>query len=411
LVPQAGAAGTGKVIVDIDGDARIGAKATSDRRIAVGESASWTVHYACYTTGYVDELVTGTVSGQPGGTTWVYNPKKVRTNPPTTTAYTFLTIKTFTHTRPGRYVIRIGGRGTACPDYSPAYVNLVVAPKIVYAENDENEKVKDVWWFNGERPRGYWTTVKVFANPVNVSRYDWRVSSGAGYAEFIDGSIPNSPATVTTIRSVDMAAKDPGPPRGKGAFSVIVSVNGVDSDPFPLKVRRPFKINPLPSTGTKPNPDDEGDFVFGYKTKIHYQIEDQLGDVLPSPLPAREVFTTREIDDIPSNWTIGSNAGYSGKPSNPEDFADVITGQNIINGPNPGTQAPCKPNLCDTRVFHFCGYISVGSGVAGKGVMVATLTWQRFRDHARHCDLATPKSTTPGDNMPACPGRGAAVCP
>jgi hypothetical protein len=287
-----------------------------------------------------------------------------------------------------------------------------VAPVISCASS--SKVCPNLWWFGNDssgknipQPENYSTVLE--ASPNGAKKYAWTITAGQSYAQF-----SNDKNTIdTTDNTVEVLPKsDPGP-SGAPVVTITVSADGGPaSAPFKLDVLKPHAII---SVG-KPVDVANGTGVF-YQSTITYAIVDQLGEILPQPVPAREVFTKDEdfpVDDFPhDNWSPGVNGDkYSGQPSNPSALHDLITGPSIINTPDPKATVPCKPLLCKTKVIHWCGYVEVGSANAGEGVMVATLAWEKYTDHGRNCNLASPPaSDNPGSKLPDCPKAGQMSCP
>lgn len=315
---------------------------------------------------------------------------KVDPKQTTGTDRTTITVTIAKNAPPGRYSFELGA-DCSNPNVSclPADVSLFVKPEI--------KGEKEVWFFNHESVKGYTTDLKLTAKNDNLpaNQYQWTITDGSDFATFVNDN--TNPAT---LFATDF------PPQNTGDLTITVSANGATSDPFMVRVKRPYRIVRLGL------PDDHGLAFHGYQTFLHYEIRDQFDEVLPNPFPAREVFTTGQIDDRRNDWLVGTLQGYSGAYSNPADFKDNITGQFSSFGfvPHPEPKAPpaCHGSLCPDKITHFCGYVVVGGVCELCGVMVATLAWQRFRDHGRHCNLISPSaSPKPNQGLPACPGPNA----
>ncbi|MCA1568136.1 MAG: hypothetical protein LC803_21325 [Acidobacteria bacterium] len=224
----------------------------------------------------------------------------------------------------------------------------------------------NVWWFNGETPAGYATTITLTASPTGAPAYNWAVVSGADKV-----TVSPSGNTISVTGANASAFQEVG---------VQVTVNGVSSRPFKLSVRAPHRLV------LNSNFDHSAHGTLGYLTRIHYRIEDQFTDLLPTSVGINEQFTTGVINDYPgTNWVRGPEGGAT---VSPVDWADAITGQDMSTSIPPST-APCSP-LCSTRVHHFNGGWFVGSEVVGRGRRVQTNTWQRFTDHAEHTNRVSP---------------------
>jgi hypothetical protein len=161
---------------------------------------------------------------------------------------------------------------------------------------------------------------------------------------------------------------------------------------------------------------------FGYQTVIHYQIIDNLGNVLPSAVDFNEHFTTTTAPGVnPPNvindysnpsvcpsgpvWTRGPEQPAPG--ASPTDIIDTIQGQALVACPTPVTPSSTYDSSTTqmsggTKVHHFLGGFWVGSTTAGSGYPVQCHTWQRWLDHATHDSIQTPVTIT-GGNLNACP--------
>ncbi|MGH7812451.1 MAG: hypothetical protein ACREQI_00410 [Candidatus Binataceae bacterium] len=261
--------------------------------------------------------------------------------------------------------------------------------------------LNNVWWFNGAHPPGYPVQVTLTANPPGQSSYFWNLTNGSDFAQFSNGN-----STMTTTANKVSIELNGQPSMSMKNISVTVTVNQVQSNPFMMTGKMPYELF------VSAPPTDVSDWVSGYKSTLHYRLDDQFGTVLPMPLDVWEVFTTDVVEDTADNWIIGTNSGYSGHQSSPAQLSDIITGQNFIQFPKPGPQAPNAASPAwSQKVMHFCGYLTAGNHGEGKGVQIATLTWQRYINHGRHCDFVSPAGSFDPGNVPACPGANAAVCP
>ena len=129
------------------------------------------------------------------------------------------------------------------------------------------------------------------------------------------------------------------------------------------------------------------DATYGYLTEIHYRIEDQFTDVLPSDVPVNEAFGSIVTDFAGTNWRRDAP---SGKPVGPSDWFDMIGGEHFMLPPYPIATAPCTPSLCNTAVQHWLQEWRVGSTSPGVGLRVQTDTLQKYTDHASHQNRVSP---------------------
>ncbi|MBV9926418.1 MAG: hypothetical protein JOZ96_15475 [Acidobacteria bacterium] len=158
-----------------------------------------------------------------------------------------------------------------------------------------------------------------------------------------------------------------------------MTANGATSDTFHLSVRAPHRLV------LNSNFVQSADATWGYDTEIHYRIEDQFTDVLPSAVPINEQWTSGIITDFSGmDWRRGAAQGATVGAS---DWYDHIQGETSTHTPTP--RGPCSP-LCNTAVYHWNGEWYVGSTVIGSGRRVQTNTWQKFTDHSEHTNRVSP---------------------
>jgi hypothetical protein len=229
---------------------------------------------------------------------------------------------------------------------------------------------RNVWWFNGERPSNYDTSITLTASPAGAGSYSWSVTAGSDkvvLSSFIDNTVLVTGLAPSTFHEV----------------SIKVTVDGVTSPAYTISVRAPHRLVLIRDFVHMANTNG-----LYYETHIHYRIEDQFTDVLPSSVGINEKFTTAAIDDFAGNdWNKTLNAG--GTNVAPSDWYDRVTGPD--NAPvNPPARAPCSPNLCNTKVYHWNGEWYVGSATSGSGRRVQTNTWERYTDHAEHTNRVSP---------------------
>lgn len=234
---------------------------------------------------------------------------------------------------------------------------IVVRPRISGPTN--------VWWFNGETPAGYATTVTLTAAPAGAGAYTWAVVSGADKV-----TVSPSGNTLSVTGANASAFREVG---------VQVTVNGVASRAFNLSVRAPHRL--VLTRDFVQN----ADATWGYETQVHYRIEDQFTDLLPANVPLNEQWTTGVVADFAGmNWRRGAEGGATVAPA---DWFDRIQGETAGHVPAP--RSPCSP-LCNTAVYHWGGQWFVGSSVIGRGRRVQTNTWQKYTDHAEHTGRVSP---------------------
>jgi hypothetical protein len=167
---------------------------------------------------------------------------------------------------------------------------------------------------------------------------------------------------------------------GASEVAIVATTNGASSNAFHLTVLVPDHLS---YTGT----DYLSDPNYLYFTKIHYQIVDQFGNLLPHAVDFNEHFTDSPTPDYAGeNWRRGPESPTSA--ANPSDVWDGIQGETSDRTPTP--VAPCSPTRCTTKVYHWHGGFWVGSTVAGSGYEAQSQTWQKYTDHAAHENKLSP---------------------
>jgi hypothetical protein len=215
-----------------------------------------------------------------------------------------------------------------------------------------------VWYFGGQSQSNYTTQLALTAS--SGSSYSWSITAGSGKA-----SLSSSGSSATITGTAKSALNEVG---------VSVTVNGVSSSTHSLTVYVPDSFS---YAGT----DYLTDSTYAYFTKIHYQIVDQFGDVLPSAVDFNEHFTASPTPDYSGeDWRRGPESPTAG--ANPTDVWDGIQGETSDRTPTP--TATCSPTVCTTKVYHWPGGFWVGSTTAGSGYQAKSLTWQKYTDHAEH---------------------------
>ncbi len=223
-----------------------------------------------------------------------------------------------------------------------------------------------VWWFNGQNPSGYTTSIQLTANPAGQSQYTWAFSAGSDKATFSgqSGNTINLSGQKLSTSTGDVKVK--------------VTVNGVTSSDYAITVRGPYSL----VAGT---PNHQADPNYGYVSSIPYTIRDNLSQDLPN-VGVNESLGNL-INDFPgTNWVRGPATAYT--PSG-ATFADVVQGQAVSPPPYPFPTGPASP-LGTTAVHHFTQSWFVGNTTPGSGAQVQTDTLQRYVDHAAHLNVVSP---------------------
>lgn len=245
------------------------------------------------------------------------------------------------------------------PDPEPDPTSTCAAPRISGPTN--------VWWFNGQLPTGYATSITLTASPATGSSYSWTLVSGNDkvvLTNFVNNTVRVTGTNQSTFREV----------------GIRVNVDGVDSAVYRLSVRAPHRLVLIQDFV------HAADATWGYNTSIHYRIEDQFTDVLPSDVAINEQWTTGLVADFAGmNWGRGPEGWATVGPTN---WRDYIEGERA--GHTPAPRNPCTPSLCNTAVYHWGGQWFVGSPTIGSGRRVQTNTWQKYTDHAEHTNRVSP---------------------
>ncbi len=235
----------------------------------------------------------------------------------------------------------------------------------------------NLWWFDGAQPTYYRVIIGLTAidsNPYG-NTYEWTVTSGTSIVDFENHSDSYTGVNRNYVQLLSTSSST-------AMFDVSIQVkrNGLLYGGAVLWVPRPSRLVHLRN-------DDQPDAMSGYKSEIHYRIEDQFNRVLPRRVEINEKWTSNVVADFPG--TTWSRPAEGSATVNPADWADRVSGPPIALGPNPVPQNPQNP-LGNTKVIHWDGEWYVGSLVIGMGVKVQTNTWQSYRDHARHENVVSP---------------------
>lgn len=368
------------------------AQRAETNRIVVGQKWKWEFIPNCPGPdgAEIEDQITFQVTVGP---TYIQNRPKATVVPNPVQTYTTgaVKVRTTTGTSPGNYSLELKGNGTkpACQGYLK-YLSLTVAPKLTPDRNS-------FWWFDNRTPNEthYPTRVTLTALPAGQTSYFWEIVGGGNFALF-----PNNSAQMSTASNTIEVISHDAPPKDGGDFEVTVNIGGVKSNPVPLRVRTPHRLvmSCIVDTNHPGGP--------GFRTFIGYQIRDQFNKLLgDESIPANEQFAHEPQEDDPNaDWIRGKQASFN---FSPRDFHDVISVWLEAENTAVPSQFPCPPGAPEClsnrtyRIDHWRGTIRVGAGQVGAGVPVARLTWQRFRDHGRHCRINSPLGSA--ENPAECP--------
>jgi hypothetical protein len=219
---------------------------------------------------------------------------------------------------------------------------------------------REYWFFDGETPPNY-TVSTVLSTNRSGGTFDWRVSPHLTLS-----SATNPTPTVTSAKP-SAARRD----AWISARHTDVSGNTTAAS-YRLTVLAPDSLNHLRNV-------DNADPTWGYESRIHYSILDQLGDRLPRDVPINEQFTTGLIADFHGmDWRRGAEGSAL---VNPADWNDRIQGETAGHTPPPVNPAHADAAVA---VYHWDGDWRVGSLTIGDGRLVSSVTWQKNRGFARH---------------------------
>ena len=276
-----------------------------------------------------------------------------------------------------------------------------------------------VWWFDGAKPSGFVTSITLTAEPTTCGTascgpYHWKVVSGANQVKLSSATTSSNTVTLTGVRPS-------APKTGMNKIQIEVTEKiGGPSHPLKLTVLEPYKAVPKtippddPNGGSRTSKTDTHTW---YISHLPYEIVDQFGKPLGKDLPLREHFTSGVTEQCANcNWLRPVETGSSGK-GNEGVIVDTITGQTNYISPHgkPVLAVPqpdCPTGNCGksslgtskTRAHCYKGEIFIGDGTstgAPKGVRVMEMIWQRFEDHARHCNILSPTDGS-GKTIDAC---------
>ena len=232
---------------------------------------------------------------------------------------------------------------------------------------------KVVWWFNGQSPASYPTSVTLTANFVGATSWAWSVTNtGTGRISLSSTSTQSVKVTGTALSS-----------KGGNDISIKVQVNGTGgptSAAFPMTVEGPQSLQ---AVGT---PTDTCVNNSGFQSQLTYQIYDNLGYKMLTTVPANESWTSSAVADYTSeNW--GQNATSNGNATDGQ-LTDTIT--QYDSTPGQWYPTPACPNNGSTAVVHWGQEWMIGSTTSGSGAAVQTDTLQKYLDHGRHLNIVSP---------------------
>jgi YVTN family beta-propeller protein len=281
-----------------------------------------------------------------------------------------------------------------------------------------------LWWWGKEgftpSQTNYPTQTTLTATPSGYGPYTWSVATGQSDVKFVT----TSTAETTQAESTAMS---PGTDKGGKTGNIHITVTATvpkegggtltsgPSNPRLLTALQPYQGIPQTIPPDTPGPSTGCDLVPKWYTSIlPYKVLDQFGTALNKDLPVREHFLSQIAVQYPkSNWHRGSEGGGSGAGNN-GIIKDTVTGQSKYQAPFcqaasvPVPECPGKDctsqslGTSTVKVHCWNGEVWVGSTNV-EGIKLMTLTWERYQDHARHCQIESPPGSGNIRNACTCP--------
>jgi len=218
-----------------------------------------------------------------------------------------------------------------------------------------------MWWIEGFSPASYLVSTTLATNLPAAGVFAWSVT---GPLALSDPAVARPTVTTTGASAarrdatISVTHTPPGGRRKRASYR--------------LTVHAPAALQHISNI-------DSANATWAYVSDIHYRIVDQFGTTLPSAIPINERFTAAPTADAAGmNWSTSINGSVV---VNPADWMDHIEGETAGHTP-----APVGPNHANAgdAVYHWPGEWRVGSLSIGLGVLVRTVTWQKYRGRARH---------------------------
>lgn len=257
---------------------------------------------------------------------------------------------------------------TAFPEYG--YFSTTVQPAAPVIDGGDT-----VWWFNGENPSGYPTSVTLTSSGGGSTT--WAI---AGVPYGINLSETSGATTTVTANGYQFSTSS-------GDVRVIATVGGVSTSHY-MTVRTPTYLDPDPadSSDNCPRP---GPYSWGWMSDIWYVVRDNLREAMPAVVPVNEWF----VESTPwVEWPGGTSGGAWVMPT-PNGAGPAITdpSSHLIDRmqSTAGTGVdPNDPTLnCGESVrvdyWHQDWYVGANA-IAGTGVFVQGDTQERYRSHGAH---------------------------
>jgi hypothetical protein len=245
----------------------------------------------------------------------------------------------------------------------------------------KTHKSDALWYFGGEHPLGFSTTVGLEARGfTNAADLVWKITAGADKVSFAAppaGSDVRLRSTAGSIRADDVLVElREGSAAGAPSFTGNLSV----LKPHKLLMRgAPVDVAGSPPWAGAPAG------VPGYWTRIGYRVVDNLGGTIVGAT-VNENFPSAKVDDQPNNWE--APADFITTPFWPETDGTFVDHWFQFGG----VPAPVGPAAATAgqAVDHMDHEFYVGSETPALGCRVQRHVTHRYLGIARHEGIVSP---------------------
>ena len=270
-----------------------------------------------------------------------------------------ITIATTEETKPGPYAMTItvyGGRRCGF---------IGRAQNCSTWRRKSRSKTMRLWWFKGEKPAGYQTSLKLFALGPGGKPYEWRITRGGDKAKIVN-KVANTAEVVGLRRSED-----------RFDVSVRVSASWCRIRSFPHHRQRAAVAALFFCNVTRRTPPG------ATRPRFTYAIKDQFGRTLPSNVPLNEHWTSAEKCGSSHSRTGGAET-TAGAQVGPADWLDRVQGERVGGGFIPTPQRPRSP-LGDRKIYRWDGEWSIGSADPSGGPRGRARQQEHLAEISRPC--------------------------
>ena len=239
----------------------------------------------------------------------------------------------------------------------------------------------DLWFFNGESPTNYNTSIIINAGGPTQGTFTWSIVSNSAAIHLNNAS--NTALTSVQQNNPNLLALSAGGSVGPLDVGVNLNYNGSDVGIYNFSVFVPHSVQLLLlqnlANGNFFNPDA------GFQTVANYQILDQFGTPIPSALAANEAFGQRTNSPVypDNNWPSPAPTGFTTSANLPSFMQDVWSATNGLVPPllSPLSESPQTPPT-SAEVFNIFQTYNAGSTLSGSGVTFNSQTLHYYLDHA-----------------------------